>query len=88
MSLQENRRDLHEEARQLMSEEGFPAEGKKVLKTMDDRINLLTRENRQLRTKNSELQTLNEALQKLLKNVEGQLNSWRNDYMKQGKEEY
>ncbi len=77
--------DLRQETHQLLAKAGFPEEGKKVLRAMTDHISSLTRENRQLRNENTELRALNESLRKLMKNVEGQLNRWRNSYMRQEK---
>lgn len=82
-----NQLDPQKEARHLLSRVEFPEEGKKVLRAMNDRINILTRENRQLKRENTELQALNASLQKLMKTVEGQLNQWRSSYMSKGKDQ-
>lgn len=82
MSQVEEYWDSQKEVRQLLSEAEFPEEGKRVLKAMNERINLLQRENRRLSIENAELQALNESLQKLMKTVEGRLDQWRSSYMR------
>jgi predicted RNase H-like nuclease (RuvC/YqgF family) len=84
MGDESNNLDSHIEVGQLLSSVGFPEEGKKVLRAMNERINDLTRENLRLKKENSELQALNTSLQKLMKRVESQLNQWRESYMKNG----
>jgi hypothetical protein len=79
-----NDSDSQQEIRQLLSEAGFPEEGKKVLRAMNERISHLARENQRLKKENTELQALNNSLQKLMKTVENQLNQWRGSYMKKG----
>jgi len=79
-----NATDSQKEIRQLLSKAGFPEEGKKVLRAMNERINDLTRENQRLKKENTELQALNSSLQKLMKTVENQLNQWRGSYMRKG----
>ena len=83
MSQVEEYWDSQKKVSQLLSEAEFPEEGKKVLKAMNERINLLQRENRRLSIENAELQALNESLQKLMKTVEGRLDQWRSSYMRQ-----
>ena len=73
-----------EAVRQLLSNVGFPEEGKKVLRAMTERISDLTRENLRLKKENTELQALNTSLQRLMKTVESQLNQWRGSYMRKG----
>ncbi len=79
-----NDSNSQEAVSQLLSNEGFPEEGKKVLRVMKERINDLTRENLRLKKENTELQALNTSLQKLMKTVESQLNQWRGSYMRKG----
>jgi len=79
-----NDSDSQKEIRQLLSKAGFPEEGKKVLRAMNERINDLKRENQRLKQENTELQALNNSLQKLMKTVENQLNQWRGSYMRKG----
>ena len=79
-----NDSDSQKEIRQLLSKAGFPEEGKKVLRAMNERINYLRRENQRLKQENTELQALNSSLQKLMKTVENQLNQWRGSYMRKG----
>jgi cell division protein FtsB len=76
--------EYQKEMHQLLSRVGFPEEGKKVLRAMNEKINDLTRENERLKKENTELQALNSSLQKLMKTVEKQLNQWRGSYMKKG----
>ena len=83
MSQVEEYWDSQKKVSQLLSEAEFPEEGKKVLKAMNERINLLQRENRRLSIENAELQALNESLQELMKTVEGRLDQWRSSYMRQ-----
>jgi len=70
--------------RQLLANAGFPEEGKKALRAMNEMINDLKRENLRLKNENTELQALNTSLQKLMKRVESQLNQWRGSYMRKG----
>jgi predicted RNase H-like nuclease (RuvC/YqgF family) len=84
MGDESNNLDSQIEVGQLLSGVGFPEEGKKVLRAMNERITDLTRENLRLKKENSELQALNTSLQKLMKRVERQLNQWRESYMKNG----
>ena len=86
MSQVEEYWDSQKEVRQLLSEAEFPEEGKKVLRAMNERINLLQRENRRLSIENAELQALNKSLQELMKTVEGRLNQWRSSYMRKAKD--
>ena len=44
-----NDTDSRKEIRLLLSKAGFPEEGKKVLRAMNERINDLTRENQRLK---------------------------------------
>ena len=76
--------EYQKEMHQLLSKAGFPEEGKKVLRAMNERINDLKRENQRLKQENTELQALNNSLQKLMKTVENQLNQWRGSYMRKG----
>ena len=81
MGQESNDSDSQKEIRQLLSKAGFPEEGKKVLRAMNERINYLKRENLRLKQENIELQALNSSLQNLMKTVENQLNQWRGSYM-------
>ena len=84
MGQESNDSDSQKEISRLLSKAGFPEEGKKVLRAMNERINYLKRENQRLKQENTELQALNSSLQKLMKTVENQLNQWRGSYMRKG----